>query len=151
MSFPIIFGQNQSENNKLDKTIANTFTYDGVLKNESEITSPTIIVQGNPSLFASCNYMEIAAFDRKYFVQSMRVLSADIVEIEGRCDVLSSYADAIRENTAIISKQENKWNLYLNDGTFAVYQNEVTITKRVGAGSLPFSRYNYVLAVSGGG
>lgn len=150
MSFTITFGQNQSENNRLDKSIANTFSYDGVLKNDSEIISPTIIVQGNPSLFASCNYMEITAFDRKYFIQGMRILSANIVEIDGRCDVLSSYADAIRQNTAIVLKQENKWNLYLNDGTFSVYQNEVTITKRVGTGALPFGNYNYVLAVAGG-
>lgn len=150
MSFPIIFGQNQSENNKLDKTIANTFTYDGTLKNSTSIIAPTIIVQGNPSLFASCNYMDIAAFDRKYFIDDITVMAADIVEIKGRVDVLSSYADAIRQNTAILLRQENKWNLYLNDGSFSVYQNEITITKRVGSGPLPFGSYNYVLTVAGG-
>lgn len=150
MSFPIIFGQNQSENNNLDKTIANTFTYDGTLKNSTSIIAPTIIVQGNPSLFASCNYMDIAAFDRKYFIDDITVMATDIVEIKGRVDVLSSYADAIRQNTAILLRQENKWNLYLNDGSFSVYQNEITITKRVGSGSLPFGSYNYVLTVAGG-
>lgn len=150
MSFPIIFGQNQSENNKLDKTIANTFTYDGTLKNSTSIIAPTIIVQGNPSLFASCNYMDIAAFDRKYFIDDITVMATDIVEIKGRVDVLSSYADAIRQNTAILLRQENKWNLYLNDGSFSVYQNEITITKRVGSGPLPFGSYNYVLTVAGG-
>lgn len=150
MSFPIIFGQNQSENNKLDKTIANTFTYDGTLKNSTSIIAPTIIVQGNPSLFASCNYMDIAAFDRKYFIDDITVMATDIVEIKGRVDVLSSYSDAIRQNTAILLRQENKWNLYLNDGSFSVYQNEITITKRVGSGALPFGSYNYVLTVAGG-
>lgn len=150
MSFPIIFGQNQSENNKLDKTIANTFTYDGTLKNSTSIIAPTIIVQGNPSLFASCNYMDIAAFDRKYFIDDITVMATDIVEIKGRVDVLSSYSDAIRQNTAILLRQENKWNLYLNDGSFSVYQNEITITKRVGSGPLPFGSYNYVLTVAGG-
>lgn len=150
MSFPIIFGQNQSENNKLDKTIANTFTYNGTLKDGSSVITPTILVQGNPSLFASCNYMEIASFDRRYFIQDITVLSADIVEIRGKVDVLSSYAEAIRANTGIVLRQENNWNLYLNDGSFSVYQNEVTITKRVGSGSLPFGNYNYVLTVAGG-
>lgn len=148
MSFSIVFGQNQSEPIMFTKTILNTFTYSGYLKENCSISNPHIIVEGNASTFASCNYMEIADFSRKYYIVDMIAREGKMVEIVGRVDVLSSFRDEILTNVAITSRQENEWNLYLNDGSFSVYQNDMVVTKSFGIS--PLGNYNYILAVAGG-
>lgn len=90
----------------LTKKIANTVTYSGVLKDSSDIINPVIVMEGNVSLFASLNYFTIPLFGRSYFISNIKSVTAQLVEIRGRCDVLSSFKDAIRSNSAIIMRQE---------------------------------------------
>lgn len=150
MSIEIIFGQNESEQNRMTKTITHTGTFTGLLKDGCSVEKPVLLMQGDPAVFAEFNYFTIPTFRRSYFITDATVLSSNLISITGRCDVLVSFKDQILNNNAIISKQENKWNLYLNDGTFATYQNEIVITKRVGSGTYPFGNYNYILTVAGG-
>lgn len=146
MAFNIILQTNQSENAKLDKTVTDILTLTGELKTETSIIDPVIMIECDLSLITGCNYMTILAFKRSYFVTNIRSVRAGLVEITAHVDVLSSFADAIRNNSAIIRKQENLWNLYLNDGTFKVYQNPNVLTRAFPSG---FSTQEFVLAVAG--
>ena len=47
---------------------------------------------------------------------------------------------------AIVKRQENRWNLYLDDGSFKVYQNPMVLTKAFPQG---FTTQEFVLAVAG--
>ena len=71
-----------------------------------------------------------------------------IPAISGMChvDALTSFANDIKANTAIIKRNENKWNLYLNDGTFKIYQNPDVLTKEFPSG---FNAQEFILAVAG--
>lgn len=146
MSFDIILQRNQSEKNALSKVVNELATVTGVLKNETSIVNPTIIIECNVSDFSLCNYMSIPEFDRSYFVTDIRSIKNGLVEFTCHVDVLSSFADYIRANRAIIEKQENAWNLYLDDGTFRVYQNPMVLTKMFPSG---FDTWEFVLAVAG--
>lgn len=146
MSFDIKLQVNKSEPNKLDKKIENISTLSGTLKSETSIIDPVILLNCDINDVVNCNYVSIPVFNRSYFVNNIRSVRKDLVEFSCHVDVLSTYKDEIRNNTAIIKRQEKKWNLYLNDGVFKVYQNPNVLTKAFPSG---FTTQELVLAVAG--
>ena len=147
----IELGVNSSETNKLTKTVSYTQTLNGSLKNESDVVRPEVLVQGLSGI-DHINYMRIQEFGRVYFVDDIKVVRDNLFLIQAHCDVLSSFASEIRANSAIIKKQENQFNLYLDDGTFKAYQNS-----NVGILNFNGNSFNtttagssYLLAVAGG-
>lgn len=145
--FDISFYVNSSEKNKVDKTLTLITTISGVLKESTSIIDPVIVIEGDLTAFTGCNYMRIETFGRSYFVNNIRSISNGLIEISAHVDVLSTYKNAIRRNQAIIRKQQNTWNLYLNDGSLRVYQDPEIIVKAFPSG---FTTQEFVLAVAGG-
>ena len=146
MSFNVILQTNTSPKNSLDKALANVLSLSGTLKDESSLVDPIILVTAPLSTIAVANYLSIPAFNRSYFITDMVSVRNNLVEIHAHCDVLTTYASAIRGNAAIIYRQENDWNLYLDDGSFQVYNNPNVLTKPFPSG---FSALEFVLAVAG--
>ena len=144
--FDISFYVNSSEKNKVDKTLTLITTISGVLKESTSIIDPLIVIEGDLSAFTGCNYMAVESFGRSYFVNNIRSISNGLIEISAHVDVLSTYKNAIRRNQAIIRKQQNTWNLYLNDGSLRVYQDPEIIVKAFPSG---FTTQEFVLAVAG--
>ena len=146
MSFNVTLQRNNSERNKLTKDIHEILTVSGELKTETSIIDPVIIIECDLSAVTVCNYISIPAFGRSYFVNNIRSIRTGLVEFSCHVDVLSTFATQIRDNTAIVRKQENNWNLYLNDGSFKIYQNPNVLTKAFPSG---FTTQEFVLAVAG--
>lgn len=132
--FEIVLQNNKSEQNKIGKNIDNILTVSGVLKDETSILSPSILVNADLDALTSANYMTIDSFGRKYFITDIKSIRRGLVQINGRCDVLETYKDYIKQQTAVIARQENKWNLYLNDSIFKTYQNPIYIFKKFDKG-----------------
>ena len=145
MAFNITLQTNTSEDNKLDKTLTNIMTVSGELKEDTSIIDPVIRIECNLASVTGCNYMTVPTFGRSYFVNNIRSVRTGLVEFSCHVDVLSSFKSQIRSNRAIVKKQENNWNLYLNDGTFKVYQNPMVLTKAFPSG---FTTQEFVLAVA---
>lgn len=146
MAFTIILQTNLSENHKVDKTINNLFTATGELKLAASIIDPVVVIQASLPSLVNCNYATISAFGRSYFVTNIVSVNNALVEVHCHVDVLSSFAEQLRRNSAIIYRQENKWNLYLNDGSFRIYQNPNVLTREFPSG---FNTQEFVLAVAG--
>lgn len=146
MAFDIVLQRNNSELNKVTKDVSDLLTVSGKLKTETSIIDPVIMIECDLSAVTGCNYMTIQTFGRSYFVNNIRSIRTGLVEFSCHVDVLSSFADEIRGNIAIVRKQENKWNLYLNDGSFKIYQNPIVLTKAFPSG---FTTQEFVLAVAG--
>lgn len=146
MSFTIEFMRNSSPPEVVSKNISTISTVSGTLKEETSVIDPVIKIQGDVGNYTTCNYMFIPTFGRYYFINDIRSITDNIFEVSGHVDVLNTYSDAIRSNTAIIRRQENDWNLYLNDGSFKVYQNPMVLTKAFPSG---FTTQEFVLAVAG--
>ena len=147
MAFNIIIQKNVSEKNKVDKSLTLIATLSGTLRQETSIVDPVVLVAGDLDDYVEANYCTIEDFGRSYFITNIRSVRAGLVEISCHVDVLSSFKTQIRENRAIIHRQANTWNLYLNDGSFRVYQNPIVLTKPFPSG---FSTMEFVLAVAGG-
>lgn len=139
--------QNLSEKNRLDKNITLVSSLDGSLKEDTSIIDPVIKINAGVSSMANINYLYISAFNRYYFINDIISINNDICEIHAHVDVLSTYKAGIRAQNAIVSRQEKKWNLYLNDGIFKTYQNPYIVTKAFPSG---FTQQHFVLSVAGG-
>lgn len=146
MSFDIVLLRSNSEKNRLTKDTETIMTVSGFLREGTSIIDPVIKIECDISDVVGCNYLSIPIFGRKYFVNDIRSIRNRLFEFSCHVDVLSTYADAIRENTGIIKRQENEWNLYLNDGTLNVYQNPNVLTRAFPSG---FTTQEFVLAVAG--
>ena len=146
MSFDIVLMRSNSEKNRLTKDTETIMTVSGFLREGTSIIDPVIKIECDMSDVVGCNYLSIPIFGRKYFVNDIRSIRNRLFEFSCHVDVLSTYADSIRENTGIIKRQENEWNLYLNDGTFKVYQNPNVLTRAFPSG---FTTQEFVLAVAG--
>lgn len=143
----INFYTNQSEKNRLDKTLVSAFDLNGELKEDCSIIDPVIKVVANVSTMASVNYMYIPSFGRYYFINNVISINNDICEVHAHVDVLTTYKDEIRAQNAIVARQEKKWNLYLDDGVFKTYQNPYIITKAFSSG---FTGQHFILTIAGG-
>lgn len=144
MSFDIVLQINRSDDHVLSKDIADITTKTGNLKANTSILNPVITFSGN--IPTECNYMTISEFGRSYFVTDVRSVGANLFEVSAHVDVLSTYASQIRELDAIVARQQNKWNLYIDDGTFKIYQNPLLTIKEFPNG---FTNESFVLAVAG--
>ena len=140
--------QTTSEKNKIGKSISTLYTASGALREGTSIINPVIKISGaNVPTLRNANYMYIPDFNRYYFITDIKSVRNGLIEISGHVDVLQTYAGQIRNNTAIIKRNANSWNLYIEDGLFKTYANPHIFTKEFPSG---FKDPSYVLFVAGG-
>lgn len=113
--FTLNLFKNTAENERVDKTdyLESVGSIDGTLKDECQITTPQIMIyyDGVPDF----NYVQIPAFSRYYYVTEITSVRTGLWRISLNVDVLMTYKNKIKELTAVIGRQENDFNEYLND------------------------------------
>lgn len=131
--------------NKVSKNVGVVATLTGTLREPSSIIDPVITVEHSPTGF---NYCYIPDFKRYYFVSNITVMQNGLIEMSCHVDVLKTYAGDIKSFEAIVQRQENSYNTYLDDGVFKAYQNS---KHKVIAFPLSFNDFSYILAIAGNG
>lgn len=150
MSFTCNLYQTKSEKNALDKVMElGGISLSGTLINNSNVINPSILCQVSAASVSEYNYMELPSFNRKYFITEITALTADTCMVSGHVDVLSTYKDGIKAQTALIARQENKYNLYLDDSLFKVDSRTIIQTLIFEKGGYFTSSPGIALVVSG--
>lgn len=151
----IVIQRNNSENNRAVKSLTELITLDGNLKQETSIVDPVITVSVTGAnnthgieALQHANYMTINAFDRSYFITDIVSVSQDMVEIHAHCDVVSSFYEQYKDNVAVIGRQQNSYNKYLNDSQFKIYQDRNVITAPLSGSG--FGQAGFILVTAGG-
>lgn len=117
----------------------------GHFRAEVDIVNPVVTIEKASAV--GFNYVYIADFGRYYFVDEVRAVRNGILELHLSCDPLESFRTAILGHNAIVDKQENQWNLYLNDDSIKSYQYPLIWQKKF---SNPFwENYEFVLITAG--
>ena len=139
-----------SEKRALDKTFSAVLSVTGTLRNQSNVVNPSIELNCAVGSIATCNYMEIPEFGRKYYITDMTALGEELTLVSGHCDVLSTYAEGIRQNTAIISRSatEGNWNLFLTDNKVKLNNRKKIIVKK-GFTAFPKDQFSMILITMG--
>lgn len=141
--------KNSDEKVKVVKNPQLLTSISGTLKQNTDLVNPTILITTTATgiqAITEVNYIYIEYFKRYYFVNTVRNIRTNLWELECHVDVLMSYADQIKQNTAIVARQENNWNMLLDDGSFQVYSDPIIATK---AFPNSFNSHSYILTVAG--
>lgn len=141
---------NTSDKKRMTKSIKSVGTYTIHLKEPTTVENPGITLSGvTLGQLAQVNYAYIPEFKRYYFVSDKRADSASHITLDLNVDVLMSYKSEILSLQAIIQRQENKYNLYLDDGSFMVYANNLIQTLEFPNG-FNDDDVSYIITILGG-
>ena len=103
---------NNSEKNKINKSITAGITLSGALRNSSNVVAPTIIINiENPTIY---NYAYIPEFKRYYFITDYISVRTGIWQLNLKSDVLMSFKDSILASRVLVNKSESNGNNYLS-------------------------------------
>ena len=143
----VVLYKNSSENYRIDKTIVSQGTYSCTLKDGCSVENPSILLaSGNIS---DINYMYISDFGRYYYINEIASVRQGLWEIHAHVDVLMSYKTEIKACSATLKRQENLFNMYLDDPEFRTYNKSEIVTKLFTGGGLS-KNLSYILVVAGG-
>lgn len=138
--------KSKSDTKRMVKDIELIESLDGNFRNESSQIKPVIRVNRSESA-KLINYFFIPIWNRYYFVTDIVRIRDGIIEIHGRCDVLTSSVNfGITSCKGVVARSATKWNLYLDDGSLKVYSNKRVVTQAFPSG---FNTQEMVLAVAG--
>lgn len=140
---------NRSDNNHVDKNLSEIVTLNGTLRDQCSVLEPTILI--NADNLSSANYMYIPEFGRYYYITGIVSVRTGLWALTGHVDVLYTYRSEIRGCGAIIARQQNLYNLYLDDDKFLVNAQRMftahTFPNRIADAS---SGAAFVMTVAGG-
>ena len=144
------------ENNKLNKTLKNEVSFTGTLKNETDIINPEIILRVSNEVITSVtnpimkkNYLYLPLFQRYYFITDITVIQSELIRIKTHIDVLMSYNSGIKSMKGIVDRQENYYNLYMNDMELRKMSYSL-IQHKAFPGHFNGGDYNFFLITAGG-
>lgn len=119
----------------------------GTLREGCSVIDPVIKFESTVgSHLTDCNYAYITEFGRYYYINNI-VCVGNLFECHMHVDVLMTYKTGIRSNSAVISRQENSYNLYLQDGVFKTYSQPHIQVAQFPNG---FSDFEFIFSVAGG-
>lgn len=138
---------NYSDSNVVNKNIELKNSLSGSLRDECSITDPTILIEYSGAF--DFTYMMIPEFSRYYYITSIVAVRAGLWAVTGHVDVLMSFKEYFYNCYGIVSRQENLYNLYLDDDRLKVTSKRNYVTKTFQTPDLS-STYNVVLILAGG-
>lgn len=137
---------NNSENIRMDKELTQIAELTGTLKEETSVIDPVIIISDIDAYVTLVNYAYIQEFKRYYFITNIHSVRKNLWRLSMHVDVLETYKLDIRENSGIIERNENLYDLQLNDGLFKTRQKPRITQYPFPSG---FNTWNFVLGVAG--
>lgn len=106
---------NKSDIHVVSKQISQVQILNNVVcKEPTNLQSPVLFVNIIPSNIANFNYVYIPDFKRYYFA-NVTTRNANNVQINCKVDPLMSFSNEIKNINAIVERQTNNYNLYLQD------------------------------------
>ena len=116
------------------------------IKEQCDLIDPVIYLNTSTSII-NCNYMQ--AFGRYYFIREKTLIKGNLYAIHAHEDVLYTFKDQILTQEGVIARQENKYNLYLDDEKYKVTGQVTERTLKFSKSPLTKS-LQYVLLTTGG-
>jgi len=132
---------------KIGKALTSGGSYSCTLKDTTSVLNPVLILKTSDPVY-NYNYLYIQEFGRYYFINDIRSVNNNVWEISAHVDVLETYKTAILANNAVVKRQQNIYNLYLDDPDFHTYNYDNIQTIKFPANTLTKNLY-YVLVVNG--
>ena len=138
--------QNNSENNKVTKSITQLYSLTGYLRDDCSIIDPVISVENiSAANLVKTNYAYISEFGRYYYINNI-ICKGKLFELHMHVDVLQSFGTSRLNCNAVVARQQSKYNLYLQDGVFKTYADNHYQIKQFSNG---FNSHSFIFSVAG--
>lgn len=135
---------NTSDNNVVEKKLTSVFSnvaYE--FKTETSQTNPIILMDRN-FWQSGINYIYISELNRYYFIKDVKFMTGKLIALECEVDVLMSFKNELKKETAILERQTNLANLYFNDSELPI-ENRINQTFKLFPKGLENHAYYYLL------
>ncbi len=129
--------------NSIHKTL-NLSGFTGYVRGATNISNPTVQIE--TSLNPAINYMRIPEFGRSYFITGMSTVVNGLITVTGTVDVAESFKNDFLEWNCVVRRNENRYNMMLDDGIFKAYQNP---KHKVIAFPRGMEDFSFILALGG--
>lgn len=144
-----------AEPNKLDKSgyLTQLASYSGaVARVNVSLMNPTLILEESISNIKNANYCYIADFGRYYYIKEKTCDANGIYTLSLAVDVLMSFKNSILNQSGIVSRQANVYNMYLPGSVPCETRPLVTTVKmtQISTGGFSTQSAYYVLLAVGG-
>lgn len=103
--------KNSSNNKTINKILSADKNIEGILRNDTNIEYPSLILKG---IYTEFNYCYIPIFQRYYFIENI-IIHGNTTIIECSIDVLTTYKEDILNSYALLNQASN-YNPYFNGG-----------------------------------
>lgn len=124
----------------------------GTYRGEVNIINPQITLEASEASIASCNYFTVynGSMVRYYWITEKTCLRTGIWQISGSADVRRTFLDAIKASYGVVARNENFYNMYLEDDKIPVMAKPTMNLYKFG--STPFDRNTHsILLITAGG
>ena len=115
-------------------------------KNIEDIDNPVITLTLDNNI-NNYNYFYLPTLKRYYFITKIEIINNNIYKITGHIDVLMSFKDKFLPLKAIIKRNENSFNSYLDDNYYKTVSYSRVQTKKF---NKELNGTGYVLITAGG-
>ena len=122
-------------------------SYTITVKDATDLLNPTIMIEESGNTIINANYMMFCG--RYYYIVEKTLIKGNMYQLHGKEDVLMTFNDQIRTQRGIVARQENSYNLYLDDGMYQVTGQRDYKTLRFSKSPLK-KGLEYVLMTTGG-
>lgn len=135
----VILYHNKSDKREAYKSLKSLGSYEGELKEDSGIVNPTILLNMS-SIPKNANYAYIAEFGRYYYVGESVSKGSTLWQVSMSSDPLMTSYDQLIKLSAVIERQENVMNWYLEDQRLLSTDKVATVTRKF-SGNNSFKQY----------
>lgn len=141
----VILYQYNGDPRVLNKYLTKIATVDIIaITNDTDILTPSIIIGTRAFNF---NYVYIPNFNRYYYVNDIKLMSGERIQIDLGVDVLMSHKAAIYNTRVIANRSASNSDPYIIDDKIGSRDKAQIYIRNVGGS--PFNTKSYVLTVGG--
>ena len=128
----VTFYNTTSDSRKVNKSLtALGSAVDFELKEDSSIINPVLILNKN-SFISKSNYLYIKELDRYYFINDIKYLTGNRIEIYSSLDVLYTYKDELLKCNCLIDRTKTVSDKYIIDSEIRLTSKPITETYSFG-------------------
>lgn len=124
----IILYKNLSDNNVVNKTLQVVKELTGTVRSSLDAFNPSIQIEYEGAIDA--NYLYIDDLKKYYYIKGVSYDYKNITTISCSEDVLMTFRDDIKKQKAIIERNSNLFNMYIQDAMRKMQQNTATYIKQ---------------------
>lgn len=123
----IILYYSPDERSKLNKltNLVRKASIVGNFRSSVSVTNPVVVLEAyrTPAIMTrilESNYVYIEDLKRYYFITDITIMTNNIISLSLKADVLTTYKDSIMNLQGIIERNENTFDVNLNDSELPI-------------------------------